>query len=285
MLISVLIRNKNELKYLRQAFAALRAQTRKDAQIVLVDNQSTDGSVSFAREAGATIVSIERFGYGAALNVGMRACTGDVVVILSAHSIPLGPYFLDQCARPFETDPQLAAARLVYVGKGADAERWIEPEIVTGASHDYFKIQGKLPLASGCVVRRSVWEQLPFDEFAIMAEEKIWAFEALRLGYKIQSPVPAFYLYVKRRSVIQSIRQNHWMWVAGYCYTKSKPPKVSISNELRAWLGAIRRGVRHGDLSAFAGAIYRTYLRWRLPRDVRAYKPSADLETNVKLNW
>src|SRR5210317_1847235 len=120
--ISVLIRSRNEVRYLRPTLAALAAQTRPH-QVVLVEDHSTDGSVELARKHGAVVVSLDRFTYGYGLNRGLEACTGDVVVILSGHSIPVGPHFLEECARPFEADPNVGGVRLVYAGKGVDATR------------------------------------------------------------------------------------------------------------------------------------------------------------------
>ena len=51
-------------------------------EIVVVDNNSTDGTAAVARGLGAVVVSEKRPGYGAAYKAGLRAATGDVVVTL-----------------------------------------------------------------------------------------------------------------------------------------------------------------------------------------------------------
>ena len=133
----------------------LSLQDVKDIQIVLVDDDSTDDSVEVARSYGATVITLSAssFTYGRALNLGMDEAAAEVCIILSAHSLPLGLGFIRQCVQPFE-DKRVAAARCVYVGKGADLTRWMQPEMLDAAG-DYVS---RGPLASGCVIRRSVWE-------------------------------------------------------------------------------------------------------------------------------
>jgi glycosyltransferase involved in cell wall biosynthesis len=51
---------------------------------VVVDNGSTDGTPAVAAALGATVVHEPRRGYGAAVDTGVRACTGEVVVVMDA---------------------------------------------------------------------------------------------------------------------------------------------------------------------------------------------------------
>jgi glycosyltransferase involved in cell wall biosynthesis len=206
--ISVVIRNRNESQHLRHVLRALSEQRPHRPEIILVDNESDDDSVAVALEFGASVISIARssFTYGSALNRGLAAATGELCVILSAHSLPLGSSFLEECAKPF-ADERVAAARCVYVGKSADLTRWMEPKVLDGSA-TIRDVVAKGPLASGCVIRRMVWEEIPFDERAEAAEEKLWAAEVLRRGHRIYSPCPAFYVYMKRLSASQELRKN-----------------------------------------------------------------------------
>jgi len=209
-LVSVVIRNRNEAEHLKDVLAALAQQEYRNYEIVIVDNNSTDDSVETARAAEARIVTLEKFTYGKALNVGIEAAAGEIIVILSAHSVPLGRYFLTECVRPFE-DERIGAARLVYVGKSSDATRWLQAELINSIEQDFIS---KGPLASGCVLRRSAWEKVPFDEEIIAAEEKVWTAEILRKGYSVITPIPAFYYYSKRLSPVSELYKNYRELVA-----------------------------------------------------------------------
>ncbi len=240
--VSVIVRNRNEAEYLALVLAALRAQRGVAAEIILVDNASTDASVALASEYGARVVSIARgaFTYGRALNVGLAEATAEICVILSAHAMPLGPWFLAECARAFDA-PEVAAVRCVRVDKRFDMERWITPRRLQGVV-DVDTVVSLGPLASGCAIRRSVWERVPFDEQVAAAEDKLWAAAVLEAGHVIVSPCPAFYLYLKRVSGEAAVRKNYGELLAVYDATGVP-------------LGLLRRGVAGTVLVAVRGVL------------------------------
>jgi GT2 family glycosyltransferase len=57
-------------------------------EIVVVDNASTDGSVEEARAAGVQVIPLDRnAGFAAANNVGIRATTGELILLLNSDTI------------------------------------------------------------------------------------------------------------------------------------------------------------------------------------------------------
>ncbi len=84
--ISVVLAGHNEGASLRQAVMGLKEQTRPDAQIVVVDDGSTDNMAAEARRLKAEgLVDVYlstglRCGKSAAVNLGIGYCTGDVVL-------------------------------------------------------------------------------------------------------------------------------------------------------------------------------------------------------------
>jgi glycosyltransferase involved in cell wall biosynthesis len=52
-----------------------------DAEIIIADNGSTDGSQQIAERLGATVVNVPVKGYGAALQAGIRAATGQYIIM------------------------------------------------------------------------------------------------------------------------------------------------------------------------------------------------------------
>jgi Glycosyl transferase family 2 len=63
-----------------EAFGAL-ASSGYRGEVIVVDNNSTDGSAAVARRAGARVVAQPIPGYGAALRAGFAAAGGDVIVM------------------------------------------------------------------------------------------------------------------------------------------------------------------------------------------------------------
>ena len=74
----------NEAEALAFCIAEARASIEHlglDAEILIADNGSTDGSPEIARQNGARVVTVAQTGYGNALLGGIRAATGTFVIM------------------------------------------------------------------------------------------------------------------------------------------------------------------------------------------------------------
>ena len=84
MTLSVILPAKNEAEGLRRTLPALRAQL-PNAEIIVVDDGSTDDTAAVARAAGATVLSSPySMGNGAAIKRGARAAQGEILVFMDA---------------------------------------------------------------------------------------------------------------------------------------------------------------------------------------------------------
>lgn len=93
MRLSVIIPAYNEEKYLGQALEHLSAALggRQDAEVIVVDNESTDATRQIAERHGATIVDESEHNIGAVRNTGARHASGDVLVFVDADThVPPG---------------------------------------------------------------------------------------------------------------------------------------------------------------------------------------------------
>ncbi|ORT52324.1 glycosyltransferase family 2 protein, partial [Frankia sp. KB5] len=80
--VSVVIPALNEARNLREVFGRLPV----DAEIILVDGNSTDDTVRLARELRPDVVVVRqtRYGKGNAMACGFAVASGDIVVTLDA---------------------------------------------------------------------------------------------------------------------------------------------------------------------------------------------------------
>jgi len=86
MKASVIVLAWNGREYLETCLNAVFAQDYPDFEVIVVDNGSTDGSADFVAERfpQARLIRNERnLGFAAGNNVGLRAATGDVLVLLN----------------------------------------------------------------------------------------------------------------------------------------------------------------------------------------------------------
>ena len=203
--VSIVVRIRNEAPALEKLFRALSVQTLQPSEIVVVDNDSTDGSKETAVKHGAKLINIAQseFTYGRALNLGIRECTAKYIVLLSAHALPLGREFLEKVIAPF-CDPRVAATRCMIVTKFHELENWMEPSVLEWPV-DVFNLVEKGPIASGCAIRKDLWEQVPFNEKLEAVEDKFWAGELLKKGYVVARS-EAMYLHTRRRRLVEAVR-------------------------------------------------------------------------------
>ena len=88
-MISIIVPIYNAERYLEACLDSLLSQSEKELQILLVDDGSTDGSLSIAKEYAAKDTRVEVFhqsnaGQSAARNVGLQHAKGEFIAFVDA---------------------------------------------------------------------------------------------------------------------------------------------------------------------------------------------------------
>ena len=176
--ISVLIRFANSEATLPGVLAALKRQTIQPQRILGVSSHSTDRSRALMRDAGAEIIEwTERYAHSRVLNFGLCHLDTDLVLVLSSHTVLESPDTLEKMADCFRDD-RVACVSLKWDDDPfySDAVTWTEIK----AKGLRF---GSIYSNSMGMIRRSLWEEHPFDESLPTAEDYAWTLEQLKRGH------------------------------------------------------------------------------------------------------
>jgi len=222
--ISVLIRTRNDRKYIEQLFADIAAQVFDGkVEVIVVDTESTDGTVEFAHSKGAKIIPITQkaFTYPKALNLGFKAAKYPYVAVLVGHS-NLVHRLLFRAVTVHAQDEKFGGmGSLPFPNWNASwsdsigAALWPEP--VWSKSRTLKKSRGGMLSANCSVVSRKVWQALGgYDErYAGGGEDTALGRSMLQAGYKVfMDPVCTVY-HSHGLSLLNSLKQMwHWSQVA-----------------------------------------------------------------------
>jgi glycosyltransferase involved in cell wall biosynthesis len=122
MRVSIVVTSYNYAAFLREAVDSALAQTYADVEVVVVDDGSTDGSREIITGYGDRVVAVlkENGGHPSAVNAGVKAATGGIILMLDADDVA-APNRAARVVDAFASDPRPC---LVYHKlQPVDAER------------------------------------------------------------------------------------------------------------------------------------------------------------------
>ena len=175
-MISIIIRSKNEKRYIAEVLSAVLAQDdHEDFEIIVIDSGSTDGTKELVRKFPVRLEEIpsDRFSFGSALNLGVELAQGQIIVNLSAHCTPTTHDWLRQLVDPLRCDPTLVATYgRQEPRKGMNP--FEEPGLQVAFPADRIQRPGALFSNANCAVLRNVLLNNPFDETLAFSEDLVW---------------------------------------------------------------------------------------------------------------
>lgn len=183
---SLVVRAFNEEVHIGRLLEGVRRQSVQDVEVVLVDSGSTDATAAIAAQYGARVVHIPpaEFTFGRSLNLGLAAATRDLVAIASAHIYPVYPDWLERLLAPFaDSEVGLAYGRQRGDENSKFSEqqifaRWFPAQPQPRQGHSFCN-------NANAAIRRSLWEQHPYDETLTGLEDLAWAKWAQDQGHAI----------------------------------------------------------------------------------------------------
>jgi len=191
MKATVFIPTKNGGEDFERLLQAVKNQTEKDHEIVVVDSGSKDQTLEIARRFGVKFYEIppSEFGHGRTRNLALKYGSGEFIVFLSQDSIPANDRWLSQLLSAFQ-NPKVAGAfsRQVPRENAPVAQIFFHEQHFPPLSRINLPKENLLPSDyffsdASSAVRRSVFEKYPFKPSIMMTEDQEWTKRMLKKGY------------------------------------------------------------------------------------------------------
>lgn len=176
--VSLVIRSYG-IECLPEIFAIVEQQVAPHIQIneiVIVNGhprQALDQSI-FPASKSVLVTPIESsYTPGRALNAGIRLTTGEFVVFLSGHAVPLSKLWLQAMCAPFSNPhvggvlgPQIPRIESNW-GERFYRNLWYNSSVLARLFH-HFNV-------ANAAIRRALWEHHHFNEAVEGCEDRLWA--------------------------------------------------------------------------------------------------------------
>jgi glycosyltransferase involved in cell wall biosynthesis len=186
--VSILIRTKNEERYIGQTLSALFSQSYKYYEVLIVDSGSTDRTLEISRNYPVKIYEIkaEDFTWGYALNYGFQKAAGTYVICLSAHALPLSEDWLETLISNF--DDKHIAAVMSNTLPWPDCNPFDRRGLLKKFNMQKQELTEDQPFIFGntsSAIRKDIWKKIPFDESLSYCEDHDWIAKVRKLNYRI----------------------------------------------------------------------------------------------------
>lgn len=183
---SIIIRTRNEEKWVGIMLARLVSQSYQNFEIIIVDSGSTDGTLEIVKKFPVCLIEIpaEAFTYPYALNVGCRAAKAEkYFVFLSAHSLPLSNSWLEEGLSNFKQENVFGVYGMMQaLPDGTMWEKLVFSSLIVALAR-MIKLKRQVFTAgmgvmgfTHAAIRREFWDQKNFDErFELGGEDQEWS--------------------------------------------------------------------------------------------------------------
>jgi cellulose synthase/poly-beta-1,6-N-acetylglucosamine synthase-like glycosyltransferase/spore germination protein YaaH/peptidoglycan/xylan/chitin deacetylase (PgdA/CDA1 family) len=220
--VSVLVPGFNEERVIGKTLMHLLASDYPNLEVLVIDDGSTDdtaGAVApFLTDPRVRYRRVENGGKGAALNSGIQASRGEIVVTLDADTL-FEPATISRLVQHFQ-DPAIGAvAGNIKVGNRRGLlTQWQSLEYIVAIHLEkrFFDLLNCITVVPGSVGawRREALERVGGFSRATLAEDTDLTFALRRAGYRIRFE-PAAVAWTEAPTTVWSLARQRLRWVFG----------------------------------------------------------------------
>ncbi len=185
-LVSIIIRTKNEERWLGHCLSMIYQQDCKDFEVILVDNNSTDATLNIAKRFPISKkINVDVFLPGKALNDGIRLSSGKFIVCLSAHCVPQSSKWLSFLLSNFLDNEKVAGVygRQLPVSFTDPIDK--RDLMIVFGQDKRIQVKDYFFHNANSMLRRDLWDMYPFDENVSNIEDRVWGKQIIDAGYQI----------------------------------------------------------------------------------------------------
>ncbi|HEY2517452.1 MAG TPA: glycosyltransferase, partial [Polyangiaceae bacterium] len=244
--LEVVVRCKNEMPWVSRTMAQLE---RLDADLLVIDSGSTDGSLEVVEKSRAQVVRITPESYvpGRVLNDAMKRTRGDVVAFVNADAIPLHDGAVEALAAACRAGAAASYGRQVARAQARTSTR-IDyqrcfPDDPRGPGFGHF-----FSMAASAV-RRDVWEAISFDERLRYSEDVDWTWRLKAMGLRVDYVPSAAFEHSHDYDLRAMYRRMYGEGTATPRIFRTGAPKVARGFLAPLAAQVARDALKHGALS------------------------------------
>ena len=193
-LVSIIIVNYNGRKYLKDCIESLMKVTYQNLEIILVDNNSSDDSIEFVKNAYPSIIIIKldkNYGFAYPNNVGSKNARGNLLLFLN-NDTKVTPNFITEVVKIIKKDPKIAICQSLLLKPNGEVDSsgdFIDKLGIAFSSKEKIENVRNILSARGAAmtIRKEIFEKLGgFDEkFFASFEDVDLGWRTWILGYKV----------------------------------------------------------------------------------------------------
>ena len=192
-MVSVVVRCRNEERYVGYTIQSIYDYFGYDVEIIIVDNESTDNSIRVVNTfeyLNIKKIDIKKNDYtpGRALNLGVQHCTGDYILLLSAHCQITEMDFENDIKKKLDNGYVAVWGKQIPIWNGKKiSQRYMWSNFKDKSSVNYYcKWEDRYFLHNALsIYKKSILEKYIKDEKLVGKEDRYWAIDRINEGHNI----------------------------------------------------------------------------------------------------